>query len=393
MYGYGVTMMAVFQGRGWVEASVQLQSGHEAVRARDALHGKNIYDGCCKLSIECTSVPNPRHDSYLPEAPVMTMGATATASSSIAAPTSSTLVVGADMQLSAFTREAAPLESTTAVVLDGIHQHDAQPLCSEDCTGVLTQVGGMSLFLELGFDSADENSVWNEESPEDVVTHFGGISLFLEPGLKSSNEMFVERPSKDMASHMELSDEVLTHIGGLSLFLEFDLDLIVASADRVLHGDLPWKCLALCPWSNAWKDIRFLLANMPQNAFRSGHNGMPSSYLVMDKWLPWSRSGFSPGLGDCLRYLFPLVCTQPFGNFVPDVTIQPAVVLNTYNGMLTALRNLFVAKEDTREVCMLVMHWHSTVLTVQCFSLLLQLHLHVLNCGSRGRQKTRSPTS
>jgi hypothetical protein len=258
---------------------------------------------------------------------------------------------------------------------------------------VLTQVGGMSLFLELGFDSADENSVWNEESPEDVVTHFGGISLFLEPGLKSSNEMFVERPSKDMASHMELSDEVLTHIGGLSLFLEFDLDLIVASADRVLHGDLPWKCLALCPWSNAWKDIRFLLANMPQNAFRSGHNGMPSSYLVMDKWLPWSRSGFSPGLGDCLRYLFPLVCTQPFGNFVPDVTIQPAVVLNTYNGMLTALRNLFVAKEDTREVCMLVMHWHSTVLTVQCFSLLLQLHLHVLNCGSRGRQKTRSPTS
>lgn len=28
MYGYSVTTMAVLQGRGWVEASVQLQSGH-----------------------------------------------------------------------------------------------------------------------------------------------------------------------------------------------------------------------------------------------------------------------------------------------------------------------------------------------------------------------------
>lgn len=37
-------MMAMFQGNSWVEASVQLRSGHEAVRARDALHlhGRNI---------------------------------------------------------------------------------------------------------------------------------------------------------------------------------------------------------------------------------------------------------------------------------------------------------------------------------------------------------------
>lgn len=60
LYGCGVTRMAVFEGNGWVEASVQLRSGHEAVYARDALHGRNIYDGCCNMAIKCTCL---RHTS------------------------------------------------------------------------------------------------------------------------------------------------------------------------------------------------------------------------------------------------------------------------------------------------------------------------------------------
>ena len=67
-YGYGVIRLVVFQGDGWAEASVQLRSGNEAVRARDALNGQNIYDGCCKMYIKCTpTTPSPSHDSNLPD--------------------------------------------------------------------------------------------------------------------------------------------------------------------------------------------------------------------------------------------------------------------------------------------------------------------------------------
>ena len=68
-YGYEVTRMTVFQGCGSVEASVQLQSGHEAVCARDALHGRNIYDGCCHLSIECMPMPAPDVRAVAPMSP------------------------------------------------------------------------------------------------------------------------------------------------------------------------------------------------------------------------------------------------------------------------------------------------------------------------------------
>jgi hypothetical protein len=113
----------------------------------------------------------------------------------------------------------------------------------------------------------------------EVCPTAGGMSLFLEQGLGSTNE-------------------VLTHVGGLSLFLELDLDLCVASDDEVSHDDLPWRCHAFYPWTNTREGSHFLLVNIPPHAFRSGHNGMSSSYLVMDKWLPWCRSGFSPGFHD-----------------------------------------------------------------------------------------------
>jgi hypothetical protein len=149
------------------------------------------------------------------------------------------------------------------------------------------------------------------------------------------------------------SDEVLTHVGGLSLFLECDLYLSVAYVNQVLHDDLPWKYHALFPWRHTGKGGILLLANMAQTAFPSGHNGMPSSYLVMDKCLPWSRSGFSPGL----------------------------MALKPYSGTLTVPRNL--STQDVREISILLLHWHSTALKVQWFSFLVQHLLHVFNFGFR----------
>lgn len=73
LYGCGVVRMVVFQGNSSVEASVQMSSGHEAVHARNALHGRNIYDGCCNISIECTPLPSSHNASTLPTAPFLSM--------------------------------------------------------------------------------------------------------------------------------------------------------------------------------------------------------------------------------------------------------------------------------------------------------------------------------
>ncbi|KAM0862218.1 hypothetical protein ACQ4PT_045399 [Festuca glaucescens] len=222
---------------------------------------------------------------------------------------------------------------------------------------VLRHVGGVSLFLEHFVQPTKVVfcELHSMEPEGEVFPTVGGMPLFLEEGLGSTNMCYAVL-IKDVSG----SDEVLTHVGGLSLFLECDLDLSVASVNQVLHDDLPWKYHAPFPWSHTRKGGILLLANMAQTTFPSGHNGMPSSYLVMDKCLPWSRSGFSPGL----------------------------VALKPYSGTLIAPRNLSAATQDVREISMLLLHWHSTALKVQWFSLLVQLLLHVFNFGFRGRRET-----
>ena len=49
---YGVEKMSVFERVNQVEAMVQLRSWQEAERARDALHGRCIYDRCCFLDVQ-----------------------------------------------------------------------------------------------------------------------------------------------------------------------------------------------------------------------------------------------------------------------------------------------------------------------------------------------------
>lgn len=152
---------------------------------------------------------------------------------------------------------------------------------------VLTHVGGVSLFLKHSVQPTE--AVFSElhrmELGGEVFPTAGDLSsLFLEEGLGSTNEVCEAVLLEDLSR----SDEVLTHVGGLSLFLEFYLDLSVASVDQVLHEYMQWKYHALYPWSNTRKGGLLLLASMAQTAFSSGRNGMQSSYLVIDKCLPWS---------------------------------------------------------------------------------------------------------
>jgi hypothetical protein len=176
---------------------------------------------------------------------------------------------------------------------------------------VFTCVGGISLFWELGLNSADDkfseqpfkDIAWEAELADSPLTHASVFSLFLEHFVQPTKVVFSKLHSMEpegevfptaggMPQFLEErlgstnvcdavlikdvtgSDEVLTHVGGLSLFLECGLDLSVASVNQVLHDDLPWKYHALFPWRQTGKGGILLLANMAQTTFRSGHNGM-----------------------------------------------------------------------------------------------------------------------
>ncbi|GJT88642.1 polypyrimidine tract-binding protein homolog 3 [Tanacetum coccineum] len=49
-HGY-VAKVVIFQKSARVQALIQFQSRHNAVDARNSLHGRNIYEGCCQLDI------------------------------------------------------------------------------------------------------------------------------------------------------------------------------------------------------------------------------------------------------------------------------------------------------------------------------------------------------
>jgi hypothetical protein len=137
MHGYGVTMMALFQGSGWAKASVQLRSGHEAVHARDALHGRNIYDDCCNISIKCTPAA---------------ASSTTTTSSTAAIP-----VIVDKVMASPLCHEKAQQHCLLEVFDEVAEVHkEKDTLAQEELEDVLTHIGGSSLFVELVVDTADQ---------------------------------------------------------------------------------------------------------------------------------------------------------------------------------------------------------------------------------------------
>jgi hypothetical protein len=67
----GVLMM-VFERIDHVMALVSFPSPHEATKAREALHGRNIYDGCCRMDIKYSAplpVSNTKVAASTPNAP------------------------------------------------------------------------------------------------------------------------------------------------------------------------------------------------------------------------------------------------------------------------------------------------------------------------------------
>lgn len=96
-----------------------------------------------------------------------------------------------NMQLSAFTQEATECASLSVNVLNADLKINVESFYKDDYDVVMTHIGGLSIFLELGLPFV-----------EDVCT---------------------ERISKDMTSDEELANNVLTHVGGWSLFVEHDM--------------------------------------------------------------------------------------------------------------------------------------------------------------------------
>lgn len=63
----------------------------------------------------------------------------------------------------------------------------------------------------------------DREICDDVVTHVGSMSLFWELGLAFAEDVCTEGLAKGMAVGEELADTVLSHVGGRSLFLKLGL--------------------------------------------------------------------------------------------------------------------------------------------------------------------------
>jgi hypothetical protein len=99
----------------------------------------------------------------------------------------------------------------------------------EDSQENLTNIGSSSLFLEHVMDATDMacdtlllTEVWMSDG---VLTHVGGISIFLELCVNTAAEAFsMDMLPMDMTWDMEIRDHALTYIGGLLSFLELTID-------------------------------------------------------------------------------------------------------------------------------------------------------------------------
>lgn len=192
---------------------------------------------------------------------------------------------------------------------------------------VFTDIGGLSLFLEIELDSADEvfndsplkdMVVWDKDLAGCVVTHIGGLSLFLE---------------HDMGVKLEPEGKVHTHLNragcevGLVFLVEVKMlqplprerkqhatnsptlllpwdrgkqELVtqglcwhVTHAEKGIMPTLPWDPVACCLLPIVARSLQYMLVLNRTvtdiHALRSVNHH--------DKMLPWVRGGFSPG--DC----------------------------------------------------------------------------------------------
>jgi hypothetical protein len=127
-----------------------------------------------------------------------------------------------------------------AVPLVSGPQHVVAKNKEDDPHELITDVGGVSLFLEIFVEPA---KVVSSEPPlmeldaDQVLTHVGGSSLFLELVMEATEHVVWDE---------QLADYVLTHIAGLSLFRELDVDTFPVPAFSKIPS---WRRGGFSPWS------------------------------------------------------------------------------------------------------------------------------------------------
>lgn len=290
MYGYSVTTMAVLQGRGWVEASVQLQSGHEAVHARNALHGRNIYDGCCNLSIKCMPTPN------LPATPSATVvpNAISTSSTRVEAPMSPKTVV-----------------NTPAVALS----KPSKGTGSRDIREVFAEML-LSPTLGCNRDVVQPSVVPTPAAVDVHPTHLVDMVVATPPVADVVVDALPSQEKVQGSPAPKAFDTMYEVIGSqpkphIINWVSINLRSVRWTAKgKYHHSSVPsspprppdqsysekkaWCRNAFSPGHNEQPNVG-IIPTWNHGGFSTCKLGTVSAHSILDKLPPWRRSGFSPG--------------------------------------------------------------------------------------------------
>lgn len=202
--------------------------------------------------------------------------------------------------------------------------HLTESWVKEDSHENLTDIGSSSLFLEHVMDATDMvcdtlllNEVWMSDG---VLTHVGGISIFLELCVHTAAEAFSGMLPMDMTWDMEIHDHTLTYIGGLLFFLELTIDYqeiekIVSTTNCMDHmlGKIPLWLSGFSPGTCEhqhdlhWEHIGpYVTEELMQKLFviaRLWDLGISTAQINL------FHSGMLPKKGDCLvMHEMPLKC-------------------------------------------------------------------------------------
>jgi hypothetical protein len=150
-------------------ALVSFPSSYEATKAREALHGRNIYDGCCRMDIKY-SAPLPVNNSMA-------------AASTPNAPCPSSTLKAVDPNEQGYTTmvpaDASPVHHSLALVVAAI---------SQKCLVISKEISANQMLDKLPSASDGTEQVQNvsgaraveidTDMSTEVLTHVGGLSLF-----------------------------------------------------------------------------------------------------------------------------------------------------------------------------------------------------------------------
>ncbi|XP_051210401.1 uncharacterized protein [Lolium perenne] len=171
----GEVLHQVFAGHGardevyvnkatYVEALFTFRSSHAATRARAALHGSNIYDGCCRIEIQYVSLPLSNTTETLP---------THTAANPTPCPASALKAV-------------APNEHGVAVYASPVHHSVVlvAEATSQECPVMAEQLGSNQELHRISAASDDKEQVQVKDELPGALEVFDGTPEKIRSGAK-----------------------------------------------------------------------------------------------------------------------------------------------------------------------------------------------------------------